>query len=160
MLRQLLRRFRKKEEERISGFPVDLVVEKQVQPGQYEATAYTVWYGIYLHDTDIRIGFTDLRVGKNDELYYAGNIGYQIYPRYRGHSYAYEASKLLLHTAREEFGMDELIITCSPDNPASRRTIEKLGGELIETADVPAWHWLYRRGETVKRIYRFDLSGV
>ena len=158
MLRQLLRRFRKNKEERISGSTVDLVVEKKVEPGQYEATVYTVWYGIYLHDTDVRVGYTDLRVGKNDELYYAGNIGYHIYPRHRGHSYAYEASKLLLNTAKEEFGMDELIVTCSPDNPASERTIQKQGGELIEKTDVPAWHWLYRRGETVKLIYRFDLS--
>ena len=159
MLKRFLRRLYKKEEERISGFPVDLVVEKRVNPGQYESTVYTVWYGIYLHDTDIRTGYADLRVGKNEELYYAGNIGYNIYPRHRGHSYAYEATKLLLKTAKEEFGMDEIIITCSPGNAASERTIQKLGGELIEKTDVPAWHWLYRRGETVKLIYRFDLSG-
>ena len=53
--------------------------------------------------------------------------------------------------------MQELLITCSPDNIASRRTLEKLQGELVETADVPRSHWLYERGETVKNIYRFQL---
>lgn len=51
--------------------------------------------------------------------------------------------------------MDEIIITCSPENTASRRTIEKLGGELLETVEVPEDHWLYERGELVKNIYLF-----
>ena len=53
--------------------------------------------------------------------------------------------------------MTELIITCSPDNIPSRRTLEKLGGTLLETANVPEDHWLYQRGEKVKNIYRYDL---
>ena len=43
----------------------------------------------------------------------------------------------------------------SPENTASRRTIEKLGGELLETVEVPEDHWLYERGELVKNIYLF-----
>ena len=53
--------------------------------------------------------------------------------------------------------MEELIITCSPDNLASKKTLQKLGGQLLETVEVPADHWLYQRGETVKDIYRFLL---
>ena len=53
--------------------------------------------------------------------------------------------------------MDKLIITCSPDNIASKKTLIKLGGQLLETCDVPSDHWLYLRGETVKEIYLFKL---
>ena len=107
-----------------------------------------------------KIGECDLRVGMNDELYYAGNIGYRIYEPYRGHGYAYEAAKMLMRIAREIHGFDEIILTCSPDNIASRKTLEKLGGVLVETVNVPSWHWLYKRGETVKQIWRYDLKNM
>ena len=42
-------------------------------------------------------------------------------------------------------------------NIASKKTLQKLGGQLLETVEVPAGHWLYQRGETVKNIYRFLL---
>lgn len=74
---------------------------------------------------------------------------------YRGNGYAYDAAKILLTIGFDEYGMDEIIITCSPDNIPSRCTIEKLGGELKETADVPEDHWLAQRGELVKNIYLF-----
>ena len=53
--------------------------------------------------------------------------------------------------------LHELLITCSPENIASRLTLERLGGELVETVPVPRCHWLYARGETWKNIYRFQL---
>lgn len=152
-----LRRLFSKREDRVAGDPVDLVAEYIMDPRTSPADVYTVWYGIYLHDSMVRVGYADLRVGKSEELYYAGNVGYRISPFYRGHSYAYEACRMILEIARDTYDMEEVIITVSPDNPASCRTLDKLGGELIETTDVPAWHWLYRRGEKVKRIYRFTL---
>lgn len=53
--------------------------------------------------------------------------------------------------------MHDLLITCSPDNIASCKTLEKLHGKYIEKVDVPENHWLYARGETIKLIYRFIL---
>lgn len=114
-------------------------------------------FGIYLHHTHKRIGYVDLRIGMNEELYYAGNVGYRINEPWRGHSYAYEACKILFRLAKNRFHMTELIITCSPENLPSRTTLERLGGTLKETADVPSWHWLYERGETVKNIYTYKL---
>ena len=93
----------------------------------------------------------------NEELYYAGNIGYHILQAYRGHHYAYEACLLLFEIAREEYEQTELIITCSPENTPSRKTLEKLNGELLEVTDVPRNHWLYRQGERVKNIYRYKI---
>ena len=142
----------------IEGSVVDLRIEYEKQADRWNDYVPSVIFGIYRHRGNVKIGETDLRLGMNEQLYYAGNIGYRIYEQHRGHGYAYEAAKLLMKTAYERYGMDELIMTCSPENVASRKTIEKLGGELIETVDVPRSHWLYKRGETVKNIYRFQLS--
>ena len=122
-----------------------------------EKTAYdgvpTVYYDILRHSDKEKVGTTDLRLSIEGDMYYYGNIGYNILPSHRGNHYAYYACRLLFLIAKKEFDMNELIITCSPDNDASRKTIEKLGGVLIETTDVPPRHWLYQRGETVKNIY-------
>ena len=93
----------------------------------------------------------------NEELYYAGNIGYRIYGGFRGHHYAYEACLLLFQIAKEKYYMDELVITCSPENIPSHKTLEKLNGTLEDVVEVPSWHWLYRRGEKVKEIFRYQL---
>ena len=142
---------------RVRGPVVDLVEEQVEAADRWNQFVPSYYYGIYVHDTERRVGYCDLRVGKNDELYYAGNIGYRINQPYRGRHYAYEACRMLFALAKKK-GMEDLIITCSPDNTASRKTLERLHGTYLETADVPGGHWLYLRGETVKRIYRFDLS--
>jgi len=152
MLFQLFRKNRITE-----GDPVDLKLESHREPSFSNNYVPSDIYGIFLHGSSMRIGECDIRLGMNEELYYAGNIGYRIYEPYRGHGYAYFAAEMLMDYARDRHSMKELILTCSPDNIPSKKTLEKLGGELIETVDVPHWHWLYRRGETVKNIYRWQL---
>lgn len=123
----------------------------------HRKNSYTsVYYGIYLKHT--RIGYIDLRLGVSEELYYAGNIGYRIFEKYRGHHYACYACKKVLEIAKEEYHLSFVYITCSPENEASRKTLEKLQGHLVEVAEVPQWHWLYQRGEKVKNIYFFPLQ--
>lgn len=139
------------------GERIDLVLESHRNPSFHNNYVPSDLYGIFLHGSSARIGECDIRIGMNEELYYAGNIGYRIYEPYRGHGYAYDAAKMLMKIARDEHDFKEIILTCSPDNTASKKTLEKLGGELVETVDVPAWHWLYKRGEKVKHIYRYDL---
>lgn len=140
---------------RTCGEVVDLQLNRVYTPQSYPGAINDICFDIYLHHSDVRIGRCDLRPDMNEENYYAGNIGYRIYTPYRGNGYAYEAAELLLKLAWEEYGMDELIITCSPENTPSRCTIEKLGGRFKEEAEVPVTHWLYERGELVKYIYVF-----
>lgn len=123
--------------------------------GRYRTTMYAV----FLHGSDTKIGECDIRISKleNRELYYAGDIGYRIYDGWRGHGYAYDACIIMLKIMKEEYDRTSVLLTCSPDNAASRKTIEKAGGTYIETVDVPAWHWLYKRGEKIKEIYRINL---
>lgn len=65
--------------------------------------------------------------------------------------------QLLLQIAKEEYRFRNVIITCSPDNIASDKTIQSLHAELLQTVNVPKSHWLYRRGEKVKNIYLLTL---
>lgn len=106
------------------------------------------------------VGWCDLRLDNTRFLYYAGNIGYRVDPRYRGAHMALKASRLLLEEARNR-GLPYIILTCNPENTASRRTIEQLcaeyDGKYLEKTAVPSDHDLYSRGERVKLIYRIDL---
>ena len=58
-----------------------------------------------------------------------GNIGYEVRPsaRRRGHATAMLAASLPLAAA---LGIDQALLECDEDNPASRRVIEKIGGRL------------------------------
>ncbi len=114
-----------------------------------------VHYSVLLGNT--KVGECDLRLGMNEELYYAGQIGYRIYYPYRGHGYAYEACIILFALAKKEYGFHELLITCSPENIASHKTLVKLQGTLLKTVRVPSSHWLYQRGETTKEIFYYSL---
>ena len=102
-------------------------------------------------------GGLGLRIGNTADLeMHLGHIGYNVYPPARGHHYAERSCRLLFPLARA-YGMSTLWITCNPDNIASRRTCERLGGELIDIVDLPASHILYQRGERQKCRYRIDL---
>lgn len=116
-------------------------------------------FDIVRNSDDVTVGRCDIRISdkENEELYYAGNIGYRVYESYRGHSYAYQACLILFDILKREYNREDIIITCSPDNIPSKITLEKLGGMLIEECEVPHNHYLYRRGETVKRIYKYSL---
>ena len=118
----------------------------------------TVYYDIISNQDNEKVGSIDLRLSIEGDMYYYGNIGYSIQRLKRGHNYAYYACKVLFDIARDEFGMKELIITCSPDNIASYKTLKKLNGELIELAKVPPKHMLYTLGETSKYIFRYKIN--
>lgn len=133
--------------------PTDSIIELVVEERLAHPGYISVYYGIYLKHT--RIGMIDLRIGMNEELYYAGNIGYRIFEKYRGNHYAYYACKTVLHEAETTYHMPFVYITCSPGNIPSRKTIERLHGKFVEERNVPDWHWLYRRNEKVKDIYLF-----
>lgn len=117
----------------------------------------TVYYDVLNLESD-KVGTIELRLTMEGDMYYYGHVGYNIIDKYRGNNYAYHACELLFKIAREEFNMNELIITCSPENIASYKTLKKLNGELIEEVDVPENHELYMRGEKRKCIFKFRIS--
>ncbi|MCH4886084.1 GNAT family N-acetyltransferase [Acidaminobacter sp. JC074] len=111
-------------------------------------------YDIFLDETVI--GKLSLRIGDNENIYYGGHLGYTIDEPYRGNNYAYQACMALKEIAIEK-GLTHIIITCNPDNMASKRVCEKLGAQLIEEVDVPEYNDMYQRGEKKKIRYRWTL---
>lgn len=103
------------------------------------------------------VGKVILRLGSIQERYYDGHVGYTIEEPYRGHHYAYLALLLLKDIAIDK-GFKELIITCSPDNIASKKTILKIQATYIETKTIPASLKKYfTKEETQKEIYVWKL---
>lgn len=68
------------------------------------------------------LGGCTLRVGENAAVQYSGHIGYAVAPEHRGHRYAAKAVLLLLPLGFR-CGLRRIIITCQPDNLASRQTL-------------------------------------
>lgn len=101
-------------------------------------------------------GRCDIRIGTNESTYYGGNIGYEVFPAYRGNNYAEKACRLLKQVAAAH-GMKSLVITCNPDNYASRKTCENLGARLTCIADLPPGNEMYLRGERRKCIYILEI---
>lgn len=122
----------------------------------YDNVAVVV-YSIHLIEGYRKIGEIDLRLTMNDYMYYYGHLGYHIIEKYRGNHYATEACVIIKMLAKTYFNLNELIVTCNPDNYASIKTIERIGGEFIECVNVPEDHDLYLLGEKVKNIYRVKL---
>ena len=102
-------------------------------------------------------GSIALRIGRGDDLErYLGHVGYGVFPRARGRHYAERACRLVLPIARAH-GLSSVWLTVNPDNRASRRTCERLGGRYVETVTLPPGHPLFERGEREKCRYRVDL---
>ncbi|MGO3891038.1 MAG: GNAT family N-acetyltransferase [Paenalcaligenes sp.] len=102
-------------------------------------------------------GVIHLRIGTQaDLLHHLGHIGYEVFPRYRGRAYARRACQLLLPLAKLN-GLEEIWITCNPDNTPSRRTCENLGATYVDTVDVPPNSPMYAMGERHKRRYHLPL---
>lgn len=112
--------------------------EKEYLPAYY--------FNMVRHTDDVAVGRCDLRIGYNENIRYGGNIGYEVFEPFRGNRYAAKACKLLFILAKKH-DMDEVFITCSPENIASRKTCEFSGGVLIDILDVPSWHEMYKIGK-------------
>ena len=81
---------------------------------------------------DTFIGSVSFRHELNEVLEnFGGHIGYGIRPSFVGKGYATQALYL---TRKKAFsmGIDRLLLTCSPENPASEKVIVKNGGEFID----------------------------
>lgn len=134
---------------------ISLVLERTAAANPERGWVPAYYFAIRNKD-GVKIGECDLRVGHNENTYYGGNIGYSINEEYRGHHYAGKACLLLFELAKRH-NMDYLIISCDPDNFASRKTCEYAGGKLSEIAELPEGNDMRSNGETEKCIYKFML---
>lgn len=110
------------------------------------------YYKVYIKDTMDYIGNCGIRC--NDD-FYLGNIEYEIFPEYQGKGYASECTKLLMEVARC-YHKESVVITANPDNLASIKTINNLGGKFIEVVKVPRKCKLYKNGDRVLARYEVN----
>jgi predicted acetyltransferase len=78
----------------------------------------------------------------------SGHVGYSVVPWKQRNGHATAALKLLLAVAKKE-GLDRLVILCKEDNHASRRVIERNGGELFLRGPHPS-----DRSDQIKLYFR------
>ncbi|TCR64728.1 GNAT family N-acetyltransferase [Bosea sp. BK604] len=105
-----------------------------------------------------RAGTISLRIGTSYLLtHLAGQIGFSVEPPFRGRGLARKAVLALLPAARAH-GLDELWLTTTEDNLASRRTLEKLGCSFVERVPVPENYVSYAQGEREKLRFRLALD--
>jgi len=67
---------------------------------------------------------------------FGGSIGYEIRPTQRKKGYGSVLLELGLQVAKD-LNLEEIIITCDSPNIASKRIIEKNGGQFLEELDEP-----------------------
>lgn len=112
---------------------------------------------IILHGTKTIIGHIHLRIGDTEKTTkYIGHIGYGIDEQYRGHRFAAKAC-IILKRVLQWHSINKVILTCNPDNGASRRTCELIGAQLIEIIDIPPESDAYLPNETQKCRYEWAL---
>lgn len=88
--------------------------------------ASTLW----LVDHDEFVGHLNIRHCLNDHLrHLGGHIGYAIRPSKQGQGYGSAMMRLALPVVKQ-LGIDRALVTCDPDNLASKKIIEKHGGQL------------------------------
>lgn len=88
------------------------------------------------------LGFLSLRLRLNDFLLNkGGHIGYSIRPTERGKGYAKEQLRLGLQEAASK-NISKVLVTCSTDNEASRKTIAACGGSLEDVREGVERYWI------------------
>lgn len=134
-------------------------LEEQIYIDKDLPKGWKPYYIFLMKVNDEVVGKIILREGSREERYYDGHIGYTVEPDYRGHHYAYQGV-LLIKEIAYKLGFNELVITCSPDNLASKKTILKLQAQYLETVAIPAkYRKDFEAGETVKEVYLINLQG-
>jgi tagatose 1,6-diphosphate aldolase len=120
----------------------------KVVPG--DATrGFVPYYHFRIFADGADIGHINLRVGDTEHVRLsAGHIGYEISAAHRGHRHALSACRALAPFARSFHA--PLILTCDPDNLASRRTIELLGATFIDEIALLSHDPHYLRGSRTK----------
>lgn len=105
---------------------------------EHDPTRHARLFAIHLRGTGIEVGQLILRLDRDDPglQQFAGHVAFEIAPEHRGHAHARRACHLLIPLARQH-GFTELWLTAAPDNLASRRTLERLGADHIDTVPIP-----------------------
>jgi len=143
--------------DRIIGDEIDIkMISKSMgNPERKRSPEYK--FQVVLHGSDKPIGHINLRFGNDEKIMnYIGHVGYGIDEDYRGNKYAYQACQLL-KTLLNDYQIESVIITCSPDNYPSRKTCQLLGATLLEIIDIPKGSDAYSETEPSKCRFKWTV---
>ena len=129
---------------------------KEAIPERKHVPAYC--FDIALLDGTV-VGNCSLKIWHTRVIWFAGNIGYEVYEPFRGHRYAAKACRLLFKLAIMH-DLDYVIITCNVNNAASERSIQLAGGMFISEENVPEDSEQYQKGSHRVKIYKVLLHDM
>ena len=88
------------------------------------------------------IGLANIKHYLNDSLRKkGGHLGLSLAKEYRRKGIGYRVVKILIEKARDEFKIDDILLTNDPTNVASRKLCEKIGAELSDV-DEHCHYWI------------------
>ncbi|NMA07691.1 MAG: GNAT family N-acetyltransferase [Clostridiales bacterium] len=122
------------------GDAVTLMVMRRNPPDIKHGWTAALHFDILANGT--RVGICSLRTGYNEALFYSGHLSYTVFPKYRGHGYAADASYVMTKLAAA-YGMPSVTICCVPENSASRGTARKAGFAYTGVSPIPPTLSLY-----------------
>lgn len=65
------------------------------------------------------------------------DIGFALLPNYEGQGYAYEAARMLMSGAQQDFGVQAISAITTEENISSQKLIEKLGLKFLKIIHLP-----------------------
>lgn len=108
----------------------------ELQNGYVPATEF-----LYIVD-GVVVGCINIRHCLNEELLrHGGHIGYSIHPSYRCQGHATMMLQEALKFCKQ-WDIFPVLVTCHKDNIASRKTIEKCGGQFENQCDGILRFWI------------------
>ena len=140
-------------EDHLTDGVIDLHVQMKDPADPARGRVPQYHYKITLHGSEEEIGTIRLRIGEHPALLTAGHVGYFVAEGSRGRHFAERACRLLGPVALDH-GMTRIIVTCDPENAASRRTCERLGAHFAGIFEVPTDHEMYAKG--ARAVCRYD----
>lgn len=122
-------------------------VAQRVRASDEDAPRRSGWTACHflwiVDDEDEYVGSLALRHELTDYLLReGGHIGYSVRPSVRRRGHAREALRLALPIARDQVGLDRVLVTCLESNVASRRAIEANGGVYEDTRNATRRYWV------------------
>jgi predicted acetyltransferase len=114
----------------------------QRNPFAARPRAYVPFTELWIAEGDEYLGRISLRHELNELLFtWGGHIGYVVRPSARRRGLASAALLDMLEVCRD-LRIDPVLITCDVDNTASRRTIEKAGGQYEDEREGKLRYWV------------------